>query len=248
MHGDGHSMASASIRREITDANLQKARQYCEISVVGEEVTRANSAREAPPQEVQTPERSWPLTGSSHGYSHGNPDADKAALEAEAFSKVMEQIRQQGSPAFVWIQDWPARFQSSLGQLKTFIESCSEHFEIVMEPGYSRKYRVALKDNTPVRHVCESSSPAGRDGRSWTPSNSWQSWRADENACSRRDDSWVRPSRKDSEDVVVSKEEVLQWFLGQGARNDAEWVLSKLKVLRPDLLDGLCSDRMRNHQ
>lgn len=259
MHGDGRSATSTSVRREITDAKLQRARQYCEISIVGEEGTRANPAQAPPPQESQTPEWSSLPTGPSQGCSHESREAEKAALEAEAFSMIMDQIRQQGSPAFVWIHEWHTRFQSSLGQLKAFIESCSEHFEIVMEPGYSRKYRVALKDNAAVCHVSESSCPAARDRRnpsftnddrnwqagSWTPSNSWQSWRADDNAYSWRDASGACPSRIDSEDTAVSKEEVLQWLLGQGARHDIDWVLSKLKVLRPDLLDSPCSDRTR---
>lgn len=268
--GGGHSTASTSVRREITDANLQKARQYCEISVVGEEVNRANSAQATPPQEFQSPERPWPPAGpcsscsheklsSSDWENHGSRDAEKAALRTEAISQIMEQIRQQGSPAFVWIHDWHGRYQSSLGQLKVFIESCSEHFEIVMEPGYSRKYSVALKDNSTVRHVVETSSPAARDRQnsnddrtwqagSWSSSTPWHSWKADDDASNWRDDSWASPPRKTSEDKVVSKEEVLQWFLGHGAREDAEWVLSKLKALRPDLLPSPCSDRTNGYQ
>lgn len=253
---------------QVTDANLQKARQYCEISVVGAEVNRANSAQATPPQ---TPDRPWPPAGPCSSSSHERPassdrenyeslDAEKASLAAEAISQIMEQIRQQGSPAYVWIHDWPARYQSSLGQLKVFIESCSEHFEIVMEPGYSRKYRVALKANSTVRHVVETSSPMARDrqnsnvtddDRSWQAgswNSSWHSWKAGDNACAWRDDSWGSPSRRASEDKIISKEEVLQWFLGHGARDDGEWVLSKLKTLRPDLLPSPRPDRTHGYQ
>jgi len=75
----------------------------------------------------------------SHANRSSGSDED---LANSALQEVMAQLQEQGGTGFVWIDEWPQKYQKALGMLREFCERYPEQFRIV--PGRGRRYTVSL--------------------------------------------------------------------------------------------------------
>lgn len=83
------------------------------------------------------------------GESKGKSKGGKASsdLEEAALREVIDQLLDESNAGRVWINNWPGRFQSKLGQLREFLESHPDKFTVIQQNG--RRYTVAFAGGAP---------------------------------------------------------------------------------------------------
>ncbi|CAE7789634.1 Ctse, partial [Symbiodinium sp. CCMP2456] len=62
------------------------------------------------------------------------------SLEEVAVRLILGQVSRPERKGYVWIENWNKRFQKELGNLRGFIESRPDLFQV--KPGNGRSYRV----------------------------------------------------------------------------------------------------------